>query len=178
MKLKYNMALIPSNFTQFIELSKLFSNIADSYLLGTNSLPHVTLVQFYAEEKELNTIWKNTCEAIDKKSISLQFNEFSYITFDKKTYWLSLLPNHIDELNVLHRCAANIIKHSSTKHYDPHLTLINTGNSEYQNEVDKFLLTYKPLSDNFMLSLGKCDDIGQYTEILKACDITQKHNHE
>lgn len=57
MKNKYNLALVPmSNPGAFIDVAQKSSNISGNYLLGKNSLPHVTLRQFDAEDNEIAAI--------------------------------------------------------------------------------------------------------------------------
>lgn len=167
MKKKYNLALVPtSKSEEFITLSQKFSNISDKYLLGNNSLSHVTLYQFEADEKEIRNIWKRTCEIWEEKSINLEFSKFSCITFDDKIYWVSLLPNNCDVLHKMHRVITEVIKLPIKKIFDPHLTLVSTKNKDYQKEAVKLSPSYTPITDIFILALGKTDEIGQFTEII------------
>lgn len=47
---KYNLALIPvSKGVEAVRFAKKFAGLADKYLLGDNSLPHVTIYQFEYE---------------------------------------------------------------------------------------------------------------------------------
>jgi 2'-5' RNA ligase len=70
----------------------------------------------------------------------------------------------------MHGLIAHIINLPIKKSYDPHMTLISTKNKEYEKEVKKFLSLYEPISDKFVLSLGKLDDIGQLIEVIHCCE--------
>jgi 2'-5' RNA ligase len=167
MKNRYNLALMPMTISEdVVRLSHAFSDIADKYVLGEKSLPHVTLCQFEAEEDEIDSIWKKVCEKWREEPIDLVFEKFSCLTFDNQVYWVSLLPNNTDALHDMHRRIAGIINQPIKKSFDPHMTLINTKNKEYDAKVDKYSRSYKPLRDMFLLKLGRCDDVGQFTEVI------------
>ena len=167
MKTKYNIALLPtSKAPEFVKLSKEFSHIADNYLLGDHSFPHVTLYHFEADESGIDDIWKRVCKVWDGKLIELLFSDFSCITFDNKMYWVSLLPNSRDILHEFHVEIADVIKLPIKQSFDPHLTLINTKNKDYEKEVDRLSKSYISIGDTFILSIGKADVIGQLTEVI------------
>jgi 2'-5' RNA ligase len=169
---KYNLALIPmTKADKVIELSRKFLTIADKYLLGKKSLPHVTLYQFEAEKEDIKAVWKHVCDVWEKKSIALEFKEFSCITFDENIYWISLLPDNRDTLYKMHNIIANIIKQPGRKKIDPHMTLINTKNTTYKKKVDELSGLYTPIIDIFTLALGKSDDVGQFTKVIYFFDI-------
>ena len=164
---KYNLALTPlSKSNEAITIARKLSNIADEYLLGENSLPHVTLYQFQAQEKEIKQIWWEVCDSLEEKQIDLMFNNFSCITFDNKVFWVSLLPNNRDFLHKLHGLIANVLRLPIKKTFDPHMTLISTTEKEYEKKVALVSDFYKPITDTFILSLGISDDIGQLKQIL------------
>src|SRR6185312_16063450 len=116
---KYNLALIPvSKSKEVISLANKFSQWADNYLLGEKSFPHVTLYQFYSEESDIPSTWEKTCQEWKYESLKLIFNEFSYITFDDHTYWVSLLPDNDDVLHKMHGYVANAISLPINKSFD------------------------------------------------------------
>lgn len=167
MKKKYNIALIPtSRATEFVKRSNKSSHMADQYLLGDHSLPHVTLYQFEADENDIDDVWSHVCKAWNGKSIELLFSNFSCITFDNSVYWVSLLPNNCDILHKFHAEIADAIKLPIKQSFDPHLTLINTKNKDYEDEVNRLSKNYTPIKDTFVLSIGKSDTIGQFTEVI------------
>ena len=158
---------MPMNISdEVVRLSHTFSEYADRYILGEKSLPHVTLCQFEANEDEINRIWEKICEKWREEPIDLRFEKFSCLTFDNQVYWISLLPNNTDALHGMHGKIADIINQPVKKSFDPHMTLINTKNKEYETKVDEYSRTYKPIRDMFLLKLGKCDDVGQFTEVI------------
>ncbi len=170
MKRKYNIALIPTEKAQsIIQCADFLSAIADRYLLGINSFPHVTLCQFEANESDIKSIWEKACNEIHQKSIELTFEEFSCISFDEIIFWVSLLPDHRDVLIQMHAVIAGIVNKSIKSNYDPHLTLINTKDSTYENLVDKLTARYAPIQDAFVLALGRSDEIGQLIEVISSC---------
>lgn len=174
MKRKYNIALTPINSDTNIELINIAQkllNIADNYILNENSLPHITLCQFDTHESDIDAIWKKLIDTWQEKSINLEFTEFSFITFDNETHWISLLPNKSDILHKMHKHIAELLNLPVKKMFDPHMTLINTKNDKYRNEVEQFSKSYRTIKDDFILTLGISDNIGQLTHILAKCEI-------
>lgn len=166
MKKKYNLALIPQTISdKVIACAQPLGDIKDTYILGKNSLPHVTLYHFWWEEDEIESLWKNVCKIWHEKAIHLQFDQFSFLTFYKNIYWISLLPNKMDELHKMHKLIADVIQQPIKEHFDPHMTLLNTKISNEQ-EVERVSKNYSPLADNFILALGACDEVGQLTELI------------
>lgn len=169
MKNKYNLALIPldtSKSNQAITFAQKFTGLADKYLLGEKSHPHVTLYQFEADENEIDSIWERVRKAWQEKPINLEFKEFSCLTFDNQVHWISLLPSNCDVLHKMHRQIADLIKLPTKKSFDPHMTLISTKNTEYKKEVDEASKLYTPIVDAFVLALGKSDEVGQLTDLI------------
>lgn len=172
---KYNIALIPvSKNIEIMNCANFFSSISDQYQLGENSLPHVTLCQFQADESTIQDLWDKVCDALTEHTISLELKYFSCISFDNKIFWVSLMPDQRTLLNDMHKVVAGIVNSPVKKSYDPHLTLINTKDSEYEKMADKLIKTYSPISDDFVLSIGECDGIGQFTKLLYQCDFKRK----
>lgn len=164
---KYNLALTPiSHGDEVVHCANQLAMLADSYLLGKNSLPHITLYHFEAEENKINSIWKRVEDIWVEDLIQLQFEEFSCITFDKILFWISLMPDKIDDLHRMHSLIARVLGKTIKKDFDPHMTLINTKNKECKNDVELLKKRYEPINDTFVLSLGRSDDVGQITEII------------
>ncbi|EKD71618.1 MAG: hypothetical protein ACD_46C00144G0008, partial [uncultured bacterium] len=44
----------------------------------------------------------------------------------------------------------------------------------YEKEVDKLRHFYFPITDTFILALGKCDEIGQFTEVVYRYEASNK----
>lgn len=169
MQFRYNLALTPRDkrkANSIIKLAQKFSTIADRYVLGNHSLPHVTLYQFDADENDILAIWKTALRSLEEKSFYLKFNEFSCLTFDNKLYWVSLLPHNSQLLHEMHVEVAALLGLPVKQKFDPHMTLIRTVNQSYKIEVDKIAKMYTPISDWFDLSLGRSDDIGQFIELV------------
>ena len=165
---KYNLALTPvSTGDEIVKCAIQLSKLADKYLIGKDSLPHVTLYQFNAEEKIIDDIWKRVKEAWkEEPPIELEFKEFSCVSFDGVIFWVSLLPNNRDKLHEMHGLIAQVLNKPTKKNFDPHMTLFNTKNKDCEKDVGAIKSFYKPISDVFVLSLGHSDDVGQLTKIL------------
>lgn len=167
MKKKYNLALIPgSKSDDIIALSQQFSAIADQYFLSDQSLPHITLYQFYVNEAEIVPIWNHVCSVWSEPPLSITLSKFSCITFGNDIFWISLLPNDCKILHKYHSQMAVILQLPIKKTFDPHLTLINTKNKAYKKEAALIIDTYKTIADKFILCLGESDDIGQLTRVV------------
>lgn len=168
---KYNIALLPTSKSEdIVKHSQFFSKISDLYSLNKDSLPHVTLYQFQAEEKEIDSIWERVSTAMTDKSIELECKDFSCVTFDSKTFWVSLMPNEREKLKIMHDKVAAEIKEPPKSTYDPHITLISTKFPAYKEKADELARSYVPISDTFVLAIGECDDIGQFTKLLHQCE--------
>lgn len=171
MKKKYNLALMPlSKSREIINLSAKFSHIADQYLLGAQSLPHMTLYQFYFMENDIDQLWKNISLIWEKKSTEFSLEKFSCITSDD-IFWVSLIPNKRELLFDMHAIIADILQLPIKKTFDPHVTLCNTKNKEYEKEVAKVATTYNTITDKFILGLGESDEIGQFIRLINRIDI-------
>lgn len=172
---KYNLALTPlSKGDETVKCANQLSKLADKYLLGEESLPHVTLYQFEAEEKAIADIWNRVEKAWKEEPIELEFKEFSCISFDGAIFWTSLLPNNGDKLQKMHSLIAQVLDKPIKKSFDPHMTLFNTKNKNYEKDVDTIKSSYKPISDKFILSLGHSDDTGQLTRIIFKSEVKSK----
>lgn len=171
---KYNLALLPCTIQNKItDLSRQLSELADTYLLGDSSLPHLTLYQFEYEENHLPQLWEKICAALYPQNISLELTQISCITFDDHTYWASLLPSQTSGIFEIHAQAAEILCLPTKKNIDPHVTLINTLNKDYTSIVQDKITPHLPLNDEFKLALGKCDIYGQYNYAIYSVNLGQ-----
>lgn len=171
MKNKYNIALIPLNKTDEItKFAERFNHISDMYSLGKNSLPHVTLLQFYAEDDEIKNIWNKISNSLENM-IDLTLDSFSCISFDNLIFWASLIPNNRKKLLEMHKLVTEILDQSFNSKFDPHMTLINTKVRGYEKLVEFEAKSYKPISDSFLLSVGHSDSIGQYLKTIYKSKI-------
>ena len=178
LKIKYNIALLPNNNSELIvRYAKIFSKIADQYILGEKSLPHLTLCQFYADPKEAFEIWNKVNDLISHSSISLKFKEISCLTFDEKVFWVSLLPEHNEELLKLHHIVVSCVKNPHGRigqNYDPHITLMNTIQRDHQNYLKRLSNYFIPFEDSFKIAIGRSDEPGQFIEIIQIKEEVQK----
>ena len=49
----------------------------------------------------------------------------------------------------------------------PHLTLLSTTDKNYESKAAPIMKTYRTISDKFVLCMGNCDEIGQFTNIIR-----------
>jgi hypothetical protein len=175
MKTRFNIALIPiTKSAEFIQCAKNFYGIATTYKLGVDSLPHVTICQFMAEENDVAAIWETICDSSALQSILLNFNAYSFFSSEAKS-WISLLPDHLDALVETHFIAANLIETRigrCFKSYDPHMTLVSTQEKNFKAIAMAHKI--RPIQDLFVLSLGKADELGQYQKVLYTCEPMNK----
>jgi 2'-5' RNA ligase len=158
----YNIALLPlTKSDELIRLANRFAENVDTYLLGPNSLPHITLCHFMAQAMDMETFWQEA-QSCSSNKFELDLFEVSYLTKNEEN-WISLLPKQREELTKLHCLIAKIIKtplNRSYTDYDPHLTLLNTKSKITPKIPDL------PIHDTFILSLGTSDKFGQFTSII------------
>lgn len=167
--MKFNIAFVPNKISRdVIALAQRFQTIAHTYCLGQNSIPHVTLLRFIADEHQIDELWNHSLQLLKPHRIQLSFPTISCMDSTKHA-WISLLPDQRDTLTDMHQSLLSFIKHPLLKaagYYDPHMTLCNTQALDYRDITAELLQDYATLSDEFTLILGKSDDAGQLTEIL------------
>lgn len=163
MKSKFNIVLIPITQTpRIVQTAEKISYLADEYLLGKTSFPHVTLYQFWRNGAEIPAIWDKISQLI--AYVDLRFETASYVTFDEEIFWISLMPDQRELLTQLHAEVAAIIDKPIKNTFDPHMTLVNTRNKTC--DVAHILQDYEVISDRFVLAIGSCDKVGQVTRII------------
>jgi 2'-5' RNA ligase len=175
---RYNLAFIPTTEKDnIIKLAQNFSAISDQYMLGEKSFPHVTLYQFTAQESDISGIWESVRKSLDTQPITFVFEKFSCITVGDKS-WVSLLPDQNEVLQQMYNIVSERVKSPVKKtfnYYDPHMTLISTKEAKFEETANKVAESYKPIKDDFVLSLGKSDDLGQLIEVIYSCQAEKKN---
>ena len=167
MNQRYNVALLPTTKSaDFIRLAQRLYPLAADYKIGADSLPHITLCQFYASANEMELLWQQATTTLPNPYIEVTLQAISYTSGNDRD-WIALLPKHIDDLTHLHRLIAVLVPNplgKCFKNYDPHLTLINTQDENCKASVAKF--STPAITDKFILSLGLSDEVGQYKEVI------------
>lgn len=183
---KFNIALVPikphqAQFTN--QATHGFSIKTAEYLLGENSLPHISLCHFEAEEMDI----ANIVEKVKELAISTVHLTFS--AQRSKTYpdhplwgkwsWVSLIPNKLEQLKALHLQIAQIVKplNASFNDYDPHMTLFNSYDKERCNKLNESTCLSPALMGAFEIILGRLDAVGQITETLYHCGALKKSHY-
>lgn len=162
---RFNIAYIPKYQSEkFVNLADEHKTKTYNYCLGENSLPHVTISQFIADESQIGEIWGEICSFIEDQTISLVFNKLSNISFDGTIFWLSLLPEPNKSLIDVFNMVSKIVKPIRNDKYDPHLTLFNY----HSDKLDSYssIKSGIKIEDEFELVLGESDDIGQLKNII------------
>ncbi|QDQ40156.1 hypothetical protein E3226_006935 [Legionella geestiana] len=163
---RYNVALIPKNMggkiTSMINCRR---ECLAGYCLGINSLPHITVSQFYSEPTDIESVWQKICEKVENKTLYFTFNKWSNISFDGKINWLSIIPNETLEVHALFEKIKPIASPIRQDKYDPHLTLFNYIKDALKIEsvIDSNDLGF---GDEFELVLGESDEIGQLVSVI------------
>lgn len=173
MQRKYILAFVPKLGgvqKHIIDYAFEHVGVSDKYMLGEASLPHVTLHQFYLEEQLVDNFIKKISLSSLTKMIGLSFNDISCISFDNVTFWASLMPDERSELILLHKGYAELLGLSIKLNFDPHMTLFNSIDSAYTLLVDEVKLRYRKITAEFALSLGVCDEIGQFNKSIHIFD--------
>jgi len=174
---KYNIAFIPTiNIKKFVCYSREISKKIHpaTYLLSEQSLPHVSLCHFEAEENSIESIWQQVV-ALNISPIGLIFDSQrskSYPGHPKwgSVCWISLMSDKLDELKKIHLSIANHIiadpLNASFEAYDPHLTLLNSYDERESSVLNENSKLSNPIQDEFCIALGNIDDNGQLLNIL------------
>jgi hypothetical protein len=143
-----------------------------SYCLSDNSLPHVTVCQFYYDDNQIMNLWAEINSLPIQNSCELHFKTLSTISFDNSIYWFSLIPNENGFLQNMFNILSQKVENIRKDDYDPHLTLFNfLPETLHFNE----LLQNIDICDHFNLILGECDKVGQLTKILSADHLSSKN---
>lgn len=168
---KYCIAFVPISYKD--DLVSLLQEVPTNdkqYKLGDKSIPHITLCQFNSEDNKVDELWEEIIENIENQNLSLSLDVFSCITFDEKMYWISLIPSNSEDLHIIQKKISSILKASISRPYDPHLTLLGTSDKDFKSKADPFMKDYKTIIDDFILTIGHCDEIGQFTSIIHQCE--------
>lgn len=125
------------------------------------------------DSDSIESIWRQIC------NLPLPPLTLSFATRRSKSYanhpqwggvcWVSLMPDHLRELYLIHLEVAAIIKkplNAAFKDYDPHLTLLNSCNEEACSSFNESPQVSPPLKEQFTVALGLIDEVGQITKIL------------
>ena len=132
--MRCNFALILENPSIFIELAhRYYHSHQAAYLLGSNSLPHITLCQFMVRDNALLEILKK-----EFQRLSNQHHFFSLLKLQAKIgtksfeqyQWIELTVKNTPALKKLHNEACAILEryaiaceNPSKQYYQPHVTL-------------------------------------------------------
>jgi 2'-5' RNA ligase len=156
------LALIPNIFIH--EAREKFFALSEGYLLGSKSLPHITLAQFYlASEDKLRDIWDEVVSKIDT-TYHPKFLGLSLTKKAKNLWGVSLLAareptlvkQHLEVVDILKKNNISCISETGDL-YRPHLTLARIKELNISSFNDDLLE-----SSLFTLALGYCDENGQY----------------
>jgi len=173
----YNLALIPThNRDQFIHYARVSSKTApaDTYHIGGEaSSPHISLCHFTADPEQIDVIWQHVRD-LDWPALHMTFDQHrskSYPNNPARTdiCWISLIPDHLEQLKERHLQVAEIIQHplnASFEQYDPHMTLFNSRATSACTKFNSQPQATPSISDDFTVALGFIDTVGQITELL------------
>ena len=99
MRNKYNIALLPkTKNNEIVNLTSLFQVKFGRYRLSSNSYAHVTILQLYLDEHEIDKVWDSLYKQLGNVNLKLSFEQLSYVTFNQEDFWVSLMPSNTDIL--------------------------------------------------------------------------------
>ncbi|MGI4852336.1 MAG: hypothetical protein ACRYGR_10405 [Janthinobacterium lividum] len=167
---KYIIALLAEHPTEYIEVAhRLFSTVQDQYITGPESLPHITLCQFYTDNPTLEKIKQ------DIKSLSIfpqpHFNGIHFIKDPLPNLWGAEISVARDPafikyqnqfVNILKKYHIHCINDVGDL-YRPHLTLARINHVVLDNFTDHILK-----DTSFILSIGRAGDLGQFIEVIET----------
>ncbi len=174
----FNLALVPESDQLrelFIELARTnFEQRADSYLLGDNALPHVTLCQFNASQTDLDRIWAASLD-LSASPVNLAFRHF-YVQYGKGELagmvWAGFAVKHDPALFDLQKTIYTRLAtlgfegRNVPANYFPHLTFARCDGSSP-------VVISAPPEENFWgapcrfrITIGSSDEHGRYHETL------------
>lgn len=178
---RYNIALIPTQDSeQFIRHAHKLSDSAPAahyHIGGDASIPHVSLCHFESTPEQIENIWEQV-QTLACTGMDLIFDHHRSKTYPKDSgasgcAWVSLMPNHEEDLHALHLQIAEIVKkplNMSYENYDPHLTLFNSLEENACAEFNHTPKVVPALTDRFVIALGLLDPYGQITKILHTTE--------
>lgn len=151
---------------EIIKLTLLFETLFGQYKVGPCSYPHVTISQFYHEGDEIISIWDKIINEFGNINLKLTFERLSFISFNEKDFWVSLIPDNIDYLHGINKKISSILNLKQKREYDPHLTLFSTKDRSCES-INKNI-KIPTIADDFYLAIGVCDELGQFTQIITS----------
>ncbi|MDP1604314.1 MAG: hypothetical protein Q8M03_13730 [Legionella sp.] len=170
---RYNLALISLNNDLYTSLIAGKEKNSFGYCIGETSIPHITVCQFVCNSSHIESVWNIIRNKFENTMLNITFRLYSNITFDNRIYWLSLTPQEREALQNIFDIVSNHVESLRSDTYDPHLTLLNyQKNNLYINKEE--LENGVIISDDFYLSLGESDEIGQLTKIIFQSDEIPK----
>ena len=166
---RYNIALLsigrPEAYIQIANL--LFKPYAQSYLLGPDSLPHITLCQFLAQSSNIFDLIPDLEHADQRPPVHLTGLRFSN-KHHSNLWGASLSVKRSPELMKLQAFVVDLLSHHRLSPlnpvgelYVPHLTLARVNCIQVKNFPKDIFI-----DDLFNLALGDSDELGQFTKIL------------
>ena len=118
------------------------------------------------DDSKIEETWFNIRSFFNKTKVTLHFYKYSYLTFDGRIFWVSLLPDNQTLLNQMHLEICDLFQIKNKSIFDPHMTLFCTDKKINGDNIPSFPMDQVIIEDNFILSLGECDNIGQLTKII------------
>lgn len=171
----YNIALIPAEKKIVQNLEQYSQDLAKKnpspYILGVNSLPHVSVAIFETACIELNTAWRNIKNIIDTSSIKIDIYGL-YFEEGSTSIWHGLKIHRSEKLQNLQEKILSLkqfenIKNEIGSAYFPHFTLGSTPKEDFNIKEYHMNSDLIKLNDvSCKLCIGRCGPNGQLQEVL------------
>lgn len=169
MQQRYNFALLSTGHPErYIAAARHhFQHLADGYLLGPESLPHITLAQFRADPEALLPLIKAL--ALVPHTIPIHLSGLGFSNKADTPLWgVSLTVARKSNLLSLHQTVVHILEQHALSPlnatgdlYRPHLTLARIHRLLVQDFAKNIFER-----DTFQLALGLSDELGQFKRVL------------
>ncbi|MGN6670898.1 MAG: 2'-5' RNA ligase family protein [Candidatus Nucleicultricaceae bacterium] len=169
MQQRYNFALLSTGHPErYITAAEHhFQHLADGYLLGSESLPHITLAQFRADPEVLPALI--TALALVPHIIPIHLSGLGFSNKADTPLWgASLTVARSSNLLTLHQTVVHILAQHTLSPlnatgdlYRPHLTLARIHRLDV-HDFKKDIFE----GDTFRLALGLSDELGQFKRVL------------
>lgn len=178
---RYNIVLLPSfkHSNEFINYAASFSSIANQYILGKKSLPHITVCQFEIEKndiKKVHEINQQLMQITIQKRIFPEFTSLNFVSLEGEFSGMLAVDLGIkrnEPIMLLHQKVTALLEslgftvlNAKGDLYRPHLTLTFLS---YKNNLHSFIFPKKlmgPSKEPFSLCLGTADLNWQLTGLI------------
>lgn len=171
--MRYNVALLAEDPLPFRKVAnELFGDISNGYLLSDNSLAHITICQFEADDANISEKIFKDVKTVNISSYTPRMIGFSFQKGTKEHegfYMVQIFIERENSLMAIHNSVLNVIRDygmtcltDNSELYKPHITLARIKLIKPIPIWPNSILN----SSTFKITLGISDHNGQYIKRL------------